>query len=561
MRAPGIPDGNGALALLAAGAALLSAWHGASRRPALAGALLLMAANAVVTVVDDRAIAFVRVIPGAIVLASAVTALAVLRPTLTVTAALLLGLLGASLAIERIPGQRMSGGGMTQTRGLVPDRTTGQILAPNSVWHSYYGDDPRGSFRERDPITRRWRLESPRGGNIAWLRYPPDAPGTLRVQIHTATDRSAASIALSSGLLPLRAGVAYRLSFNARADAARSIAVGLTEAAWPWRPLGFDRVVTLSTSWRAFTDTVHLESVADSSRLVFGLGGAAPSVELGDIAIHELESGALVDAPFPNRYSLSYRVNNLGCRGADQAAHKPAGRWRLLILGDSYAFGVGVPDDQFLGARLTAAWRPAAPSQADSLEVLTCAVPGYGTREERQFYAARGAQLAADVVLLVVTANDARLDADDAEGGYQPPAVPYLPSKFIARNSAHPAPADAGVSPDPVGREIRALAALVRSRGARLAIASFRQDADPRWPGIQAVVRQTAAELQIPLLDLGPALEAETAPGGFAVDPPMDRHPNESAHALAATAIEAFLREQGLLPERAHAGPGAEPAP
>lgn len=46
------------------------------------------------------------------------------------------------------------------------------------------------------------------------------------------------------------------------------------------------------------------------------------------------------------------RVNNLGLRGPDRPARKPADVYRVLMLGDSFTMGKGVNDDETFSARL-----------------------------------------------------------------------------------------------------------------------------------------------------------------------------------------------------------------
>lgn len=45
-------------------------------------------------------------------------------------------------------------------------------------------------------------------------------------------------------------------------------------------------------------------------------------------------------------FAYVQRVNNLGLRGADTSEDKPAGTYRILMLGDSFTMGKGVTDDE-----------------------------------------------------------------------------------------------------------------------------------------------------------------------------------------------------------------------
>ncbi|MCA8957300.1 MAG: hypothetical protein KDC87_14590 [Planctomycetes bacterium] len=97
-----------------------------------------------------------------------------------------------------------------------------------------------------------------------------------------------------------------------------------------------------------------------------------------------------------------YRVNELGLRGGPVAVPKPAGHKRVLVLGDSYAFGFGVAEKDTLAAQLQRAL--AAPHR--EVEVLNAGVPGYHTGQELQVLVRNGSKLAPDLVVLVYYAND-----------------------------------------------------------------------------------------------------------------------------------------------------------
>ena len=97
-----------------------------------------------------------------------------------------------------------------------------------------------------------------------------------------------------------------------------------------------------------------------------------------------------------------YTVNQHGMRGEDLPIEKPAGSKRILVLGDSYAFGFGVDDEDTISAQLERALRPDTPS----LQVLNMGVPGYQSGQELKVLERDGMQFSPDVVVLVYYAND-----------------------------------------------------------------------------------------------------------------------------------------------------------
>ncbi len=97
-----------------------------------------------------------------------------------------------------------------------------------------------------------------------------------------------------------------------------------------------------------------------------------------------------------------YRVNQLGLRGGPVPLQKPAGTRRILIVGDSYAFGFGVDEPDTLAARLQDDLR----KDHGDVTVLNMGVPGYQTGQELGRLERDGFRLQPDLVILVYYAND-----------------------------------------------------------------------------------------------------------------------------------------------------------
>lgn len=97
-----------------------------------------------------------------------------------------------------------------------------------------------------------------------------------------------------------------------------------------------------------------------------------------------------------------YVINSHGMRGEEIPIAKPAGTKRILVLGDSYAFGFGVGEADTIAAQLQLALRPAS----KNLQVLNMGVPGYQTGQELRVLARDGMRFSPDIVVLVYYAND-----------------------------------------------------------------------------------------------------------------------------------------------------------
>ena len=70
----------------------------------------------------------------------------------------------------------------------------------------------------------------------------------------------------------------------------------------------------------------------------------------------------------------NFSTNSLGLRGEEPAIPKPAGLYRVLILGDETVLGAGLPEKHTLASRLQGFL---AGTEAGKIEVLNAGVPGY----------------------------------------------------------------------------------------------------------------------------------------------------------------------------------------
>ena len=85
-------------------------------------------------------------------------------------------------------------------------------------------------------------------------------------------------------------------------------------------------------------------------------------------------------------------VNGKGYRGPEHAYDKPPSRTRVLMLGDSIAYGAGVTDGETFSARLEA--------RHPQFDVVNLAVGGYGTDQELIQLTREGRRYRPDVVVL-----------------------------------------------------------------------------------------------------------------------------------------------------------------
>ena len=102
-------------------------------------------------------------------------------------------------------------------------------------------------------------------------------------------------------------------------------------------------------------------------------------------------------------YDFRGRANSLGFRDREHPRQKPAGAYRILVLGDSIAAGHQVPrTEDVFPARLEALLR----QRGVPAEVLNFAVSGYNTEQEVETLRDKGLAFEPDLVLLAYCLND-----------------------------------------------------------------------------------------------------------------------------------------------------------
>lgn len=107
----------------------------------------------------------------------------------------------------------------------------------------------------------------------------------------------------------------------------------------------------------------------------------------------------------PELYALNPRHPDHGPQGLRNepvAVPKPAGTFRILVLGDSVAYGYTVARESAFPQALQRRLR----AQRPDIEVVNAGVPGYSTYNELQWYRQRGRPLQPDLVLVALCLND-----------------------------------------------------------------------------------------------------------------------------------------------------------
>lgn len=114
------------------------------------------------------------------------------------------------------------------------------------------------------------------------------------------------------------------------------------------------------------------------------------------------------------------RINALGLRGPEVTRVRPPGTRRVLVLGDSYVFGVGVDEEHLF----TTCLERRLSRDGARVEVVNAGVSGYSTDQQLLLLQELGPQLRPDVVVLVMCDND--FEGNCESFSYQQYYKPYF---------------------------------------------------------------------------------------------------------------------------------------
>lgn len=282
-------------------------------------------------------------------------------------------------------------------------------------------------------------------------------------------------------------------------------------------------------------------------------------------------------------------INAAGYRGREVPLARTPGRTRVLMLGDSLAFGYGVGDEETSARQLEL--------QEPRLELVNLAVQGYGTDQALLRFEREGLAFHPDAAILnFCLANDFRDNGarraiydgaypkpyftEEEDGGlvlhdeqlrlsrlqrfglflHQRSAVFHLLRQLVSGRPPVEAPAEEHAPARELTiRLLQRFARVAREHGVRPLIAiypNYREFLAPsKRPG-----RLLAADLGDALCaDLRPRLEARGVNRDTFWDYALDInfHPNARGHRVVARVLADLLREDGVLPGTA--APSAGP--
>jgi lysophospholipase L1-like esterase len=292
----------------------------------------------------------------------------------------------------------------------------------------------------------------------------------------------------------------------------------------------------------------------------------AGSVLLTLLAMELALRAAAPDVPRPTGYSpvntdlrFGRPRNARGYRDVERALEKPPDTRRLVVLGDSFAWGAGIEYEDTWAQRLE---RGLARRHGERWEAVNLALPGLSASDYAAQLPAEALPYAPDVVVLGWVLNDAETKDQmkarerahrEAEAGRASQLeasalLRFVRGRLLATRAARERVEyhralyrDADPGWQEARRSLRTIGGLLRERGVPWLVAIFPLFGNPlddRYPfaDVHARVAQAAAESGARVVDLLPAyrgLRHEL----LVVDGERDEHPNEIAHRIAASVL------------------------
>ena len=142
---------------------------------------------------------------------------------------------------------------------------------------------------------------------------------------------------------------------------------------------------------------------------------------------HDLGWAPLENITWENKNRFLVHQNQFGLRAPDDMQlKKTSGRKRVLVLGDSYVWGVGASQETLFTA-------PEVHGTND--ELINCGVGGYGTDQEYLFYLLKGQKFDVDQVVLAFTLyNDVENNLNSKQYSYLKPYFTLNGGQLVLHN-------------------------------------------------------------------------------------------------------------------------------
>lgn len=260
-------------------------------------------------------------------------------------------------------------------------------------------------------------------------------------------------------------------------------------------------------------------------------------------------------------YGVTIKTNSLGFRDYEYSIDKPGNKKRIVLLGDSFTLGWGVPFEDTFAKQLETMLN----ERESNHEVINMGVGNYNSTMEVELFKLKGLQLKPDMVVLMFFVNDTEA-IPRRKSGFAYAAVKHsyfvsfmtgrfikLRSRFVRRlqwSDYYQSLYSAGNSQNVnLNRDsIMELAQLCRENKIELLIVhipELRSFTEYRFSEATEYIRSVAEEAAAPFLDLFGAL-AGHEPQSLWVSP-EDPHANAKANTIIAERLSGSILENSRV--------------
>lgn len=166
--------------------------------------------------------------------------------------------------------------------------------------------------------------------------------------------------------------------------------------------VGIRRLDWLTNLALLLTSTVFALGLSEAALRLMGRGPLKVSPERDRFWKHDSLLGWAhrpgQDGTFETpQFRISVRINRQGLRDREHTYERATNAGRILVLGDSFAWGYGVEKSDRFSQRLEALL---------GVEVINAGVSGYSTDQELLWFREEGVKYDVDLVIVVVAGND-----------------------------------------------------------------------------------------------------------------------------------------------------------
>lgn len=184
--------------------------------------------------------------------------------------------------------------------------------------------------------------------NDARLVFPADNPDLVRIDIASCANDVTWDIQLSLPRYVVQAGDRLSVSFMARADRPRTVAVGFARGRAPWTNLGLYETVPLTPEWQSLAYTVTVSDGEENARVHVDAGGDAASVEIAAVVVRDLTHGRIVRQQLPPAPGGAVPAVHAGTEREVQAGDVDFGSFRRVTpISQDFGHERGRPIDRY----------------------------------------------------------------------------------------------------------------------------------------------------------------------------------------------------------------------